>query len=838
MSAAGRIKHWREHPVDFVKELFGVEPENWQADVLEAFADPRPEAWRIAMAASAGPGKTTCLAWCGLNFLLCYAEKGEHPKGAAVAVTEDNLRDNLWPELSKWMQRSKIFTEKFKWTKSRIFAVDHPETWWLSARTFSKTADQEEQGRTLSGLHSKYVLALIDESGDIPPSVLRSAEQALGSCKWGKILQAGNTTSLDGMLYHAVATQRDRWKVIRISGDPDDPKRSQRVDIEWAKQQIQDYGRDNPWVMAYVLGQFPPNNLEALISPDVVEAAMRRKLRPDVYDWAQKRLGIDVARQGADRCFDDKTEILTDEGWKLFCDLRGDEKVFSVGVNENKASWERIDHIHRSEWDGKMYLHEKKHLNFCITPNHRMMVRTSPKKSEFCFRPYSELPQEFVIREKNGWSGESPLLKKFLCVKQMPYGGKYTREFVFTMEDWAEFLGWFVSEGCVWKEKRKNGRYKIMIAQNLGLKANKITNLLYRMGVGWRRSSNSFEFSNNEIGQWLEKHCCKYAKNKRVPDEIKNGSERIIQKFLDSFLLGDGSQHKGGKGKTYHSSSKLLIDDLQEMLAKLGRAGSIVVGHEAGSEFYIGKRKVVRKNKTYNLFERGCIGGFNGKNCLKKNVNEIHYKGIVWCVATNKESIYVRRNGIPMWSGNTVIFPRQGLQAFTPVIMRHSAIDKPSVDIANRVIAARLKWSSEREYFDDTVGWAHGAIDVFRAAGYDSAVAVDFGSKAGDPRYANRRSEMWMRMADWLKNGASLPYIPELIKELCAPTYGYQGGKFLLEPKKLIKKRLGYSCDLGDGLALTHAEPDVPKEDRSPENALLGGDKRMLSEYDPYKNMD
>ena len=128
--------------------------------------------------------------------------------------------------------------------------------------------------------------------------------------------------------------------------------------------------------------------------------------------------------------------------------------------------------------------------------------------------------------------------------------------------------------------------------------------------------------------------------------------------------------------------------------------------------------------------------------------------------AQKRLGIDVARTGADM----TVLFPRQGLMAFSPVEMRHGVLDKPSVDIANRVIAAKLKWGSEREYFDDTVGWAHGAIDVFRAAGYDSSVGVDFGAKVGDKRYANRRSEMWMRMAEWLKNGGALPYLPRLIR--------------------------------------------------------------------------
>jgi len=815
-----------------VTEVFNATPDEWQKEALEAFASGDKEKQRISLRACSGPGKSSVLAWVGWNFLLCYGETGHHPNGIATSVSYDNLKDNLWKEFSVWQGRSKILSKAFVWTKERIFAKDHPPTWFISARTWSKNANPDEQGRTLSGLHSKYILYLIDESGDINPSILKAAEQGLSNCTFGKIVQAGNPISEEGILYLAATKLRHQWFNISITGDPDDPKRSTRIDSDWAREQIRLYGKDDPWVQAYILGKFPKGGLQGIISPDEVEEAMTRSLRPEVYNWSQKRIGIDVARTGGDMCFDDKTEILTNEGWKLFSILRGDEKVFSVGVNEDKASWERIDFLHKAEWDGDMYLCRKRSLNFCVTPNHRMFVRTSPKKREYKFEAYQDLPNEFVIREKNGWSGQSPEIKKFLCVKQMPHGGKFTREFVFTMDDWAEFLGWFVSKGCVWKEKRKNGRYRILIAQKAGTKKQKmISDLLDRMEVGYKFKGHTFDFSNNKIGQWLIEHCCKYARNKRVPKEIKDGSERIIQKFLDSFLLGAGSKKKDGSGRCYFSSSKLLIDDLQEMLAKLGRAGLVNIRQEAGSIFYIEGRKVVRKHRVYTLFERSYSGGSNGKYCLKKNVKKINYKGTVWCVATNKESIYVRRNGIPMWSGNTVLFPRQGLQAFKQVRMKHRVNDPVSVDIANRVVEAKLRWQSEIEFFDDTVGWAHGAIDVMRGYGY-SPQGIAFHWNADDPRFFNKRAEMWHRLIMWIKGGGALPKDDSFVRQICTPKWGFKNGKTALEEKEQIKKRLKFSPDDIDALSLSFAIQDCPASN-SLEMQFSGAGK-LLSEYDPF----
>jgi phage terminase large subunit len=286
------LRRWRDHPVQFVRELFGVEPDAWQARVLEAF----PHRQRLAMKACKGPGKTAVEAWLAWNFLLTRIE----PKVAAVSVTAENLADNLWSEMAKWQQRSPLLQATFEWNKTRIFCRQSPETWWMSARSWSKTADRAQQGSTLAGLHADNVLFILDESGGIPDSVMASAEAALSSCVEGHIVQAGNPTHLEGPLWRACTTERALWHVTEITADPDDPMRSSRVKADWAREQIQKYGADNPWVLVNVFGRFPPGSLNTLIGPDECRDAAKRFYRPEDVAGHARVLGVDVARFGDD----------------------------------------------------------------------------------------------------------------------------------------------------------------------------------------------------------------------------------------------------------------------------------------------------------------------------------------------------------------------------------------------------------------------------------------------------------------------------------------------------------------------------------------------------------
>lgn len=473
---AAKIRGWLVDPVVFVQEVFGVEPDIWQAKGLRILA--RGGRVRLALKACAGPGKTALLAWAGWWFLLCHGgERPEdHPNGLAISCDQDNLRDGLWKELARWRGTSPLLGMLFEQTKEKIFAKDYPSTWFLSARSYAKSADVETVGRTLSGLHGRNIFYLVDESGDMPLQIARSAEQGLTDCECGMLLTAGNTTSTNGLLYHVSGVGRDGWDVITITGDPDDPERSPRVDIEWARNQIRLYGRENPWVMAYVLGQFPPGSINSLLSVDEVEKAMARHLKAQDYDWSQKRIGVDVARFGDDR---------------------------------------------------------------------------------------------------------------------------------------------------------------------------------------------------------------------------------------------------------------------------------------------------------------------------------------------------------------TVLFPRQGLASFSPVILRHQR----TTDIAARVAQGMTKWGAEMCFVDDTGHWGHGVIDNLIAAGY-GPVGIQFHGPAIDPRYRNKRAEMWFAMAEWVKRGGSIPYIAEMVGELSAPTYCLVNGKLQLEDKDMIKKRIGRSPDLADALALTFAYPDQPAQLTIP--GLTLQQSRIQTDYDPF----
>ena len=179
----------------------------------------------------------------------------------------------------------------------------------------------------------------------------------------------------------------------------------------------------------------------------------------------------------------------------------------------------------------------------------------------------------------------------------------------------------------------------------------------------------------------------------------------------------------------------------------------------------------------------------------------------------------------------SVVFRRQGRQAFKPVVYR--GID--NMELASRIANLIEEHNPDAVFCD--AGAGSGVIDRLRQLRYD-VIEIPFGGKAIKPeQYINRRTEMWWLMKQWVEEGGAIPNDSALKQELATPIYWYDNvGRRVLESKDQIKKRLqgAGSPDLADALALTFALPVAKKV---PEDIYIKrrNETTQKAEYDPYK---
>lgn len=107
--------------------------------------------------------------------------------------------------------------------------------------------------------------------------------------------------------------------------------------------------------------------------------------------------------------------------------------------------------------------------------------------------------------------------------------------------------------------------------------------------------------------------------------------------------------------------------------------------------------------------------------------------------------------------------------------------------------------------------------------------------KSGRLTFFNLRSELWWKMREALdpanNTGICLPPDPELLADLCAPTWSLSSSAIRVEGREDIVKRIGRSPDLGSAYIL--GLMDTPKR-AVMLHTLMGAHSRQRGEYDPY----
>lgn len=157
------------------------------------------------------------------------------------------------------------------------------------------------------------------------------------------------------------------------------------------------------------------------------------------------------------------------------------------------------------------------------------------------------------------------------------------------------------------------------------------------------------------------------------------------------------------------------------------------------------------------------------------------------------------------WEGDdrSCIWMRQGLAA--QLLFQGRNID--SIDLAGLVMQYEDMHKTNATFID--AGYGNGVIDQLRRL-HRNPIAVWFGSGSRANECKNKRAEMWWNMLNWLKTTPQIPDRDDVQEDLIGVEKHHDlNGKIQLEKKTDMKKRGLCSPDLGDGLALTFAEPVV-----------------------------
>jgi len=310
-------------PSVFFKTVLGATSlEKYQEKVLETIEANE----RTAIAACHNVGKSWTLARVVLWFCSVYPNS----KVITTAPTYNQVKNILWAEIRSAHSNALIkLGGVMNLTEWKIDA-DHFALGFTPKNELNGEAGQGTQS-SFQGFHAPHLLVIFDEATGIPPGVWTMAEGLLTSANV-KFVTIANPTSRNSEFFKCFKS-RDWAKVylscfdspnfktnnifteddlknevekVRHMSDDEASKylqayknpKAYMLTVSWCVRNILKWGFDHPLTQSKILGKFPEESENSLVSLGMVEAAQLRLYYPEASD--RRLLGIDVARFGAD----------------------------------------------------------------------------------------------------------------------------------------------------------------------------------------------------------------------------------------------------------------------------------------------------------------------------------------------------------------------------------------------------------------------------------------------------------------------------------------------------------------------------------------------------------
>lgn len=360
------------------------------------------------------------------------------------------------------------------------------------------------------------------------------------------------------------------------------------------------------------------------------------------------------------KCYDADTECFTKRGWLRYDQLNTSDEILSLNPKNQMLEWSQINSIIIRDIDKneKMFHFHKRHLDIMVTNGHRMFC--FDKANDILATKCNDLVKSedirsihYIPRKGYKWVGVDVDYFVLPAINGTSYAQPtFKDEIKIPMNDWLDFFGLWLADGyCRHTLNSQGNKRKTVGIKQMSANGNRIRKALDKLPFVYKESRDTynrgnecinFEINNEQLWCYL----VQFGKSheKYIPRQIKELPQTKLRVLLNSYMDGDGS--KIDNGFIYRSVSRGLIEDIQEILLKLGYMSHIV------STSY-----TTQKGETRTLYSiHAAYESLYNKIFFPSNKNEqceTYYQGKVWCVNLKKNGVFfLRRNGCEFFCGN------------------------------------------------------------------------------------------------------------------------------------------------------------------------------------------
>lgn len=370
------------------------------------------------------------------------------------------------------------------------------------------------------------------------------------------------------------------------------------------------------------------------------------------HDYIQQ--GIIANSHG---CYDPETEVLTSEGWKFFGDVTSSD-LLATRTAEGVVEYHRPINLIAAPYKGRMYRVKARGVDLLVTDNHNMLVcktttREGRKRKDFSLIQARELGHvSHAYTKTASWEGGDKTLRP----------------------DLLALLGFSIGDACY----RKGVLYFSLIRER---KVTYLRALCESLGWELSPSKTANKYQVRVDAQYHTLFSGVYAENgdKQVPPGVIMGSDANgLRGLFLGLMESDG--HYGATGDCFDTTSQRLVGQMQQICLHIGLAANICYTYskEDGRRATSFGDKPLTRLTIVGRELAPEVNKFSGAVGRTSWVED--WEGEVYCAEVPNNTLYVRRNGIPVWCGNSVLehatvtfFITNVSRVVTHEIIRHRA---------------------------------------------------------------------------------------------------------------------------------------------------------------------
>jgi flavin-dependent thymidylate synthase len=340
-------------------------------------------------------------------------------------------------------------------------------------------------------------------------------------------------------------------------------------------------------------------------------------------------------------CYDSETDVLTAKGWKAWPDVSLVDQLATIDPLTKRIEYHPPIRLVKYHHTGRMYRVASQCVDLMVTPDHRMLAAMTTTKAGRENPDYQLLTAEEIGTRSHRY------LK---CGEwDNPFPG-------FSVDrDVLALLGFAIGDGHIHGPGSTTVRFHLRRERKISwLRAlcARLRDRGFRLYENPERDNYAVLLPDEGIALDLFSRIYDEDREKMIPQQVLlHASRDALEGLYEGLMQSDG--HEGRTGDSFDTTSPHLPGQFQQLCLHLGFAANVcyTYGPDQRPASY-GSKPLTRLSVIRRCL-RPEVNKWSGSEGRSFWVDE--WEGDVYCAEVPNNTLYVRRNGKPVWSGNSVL---------------------------------------------------------------------------------------------------------------------------------------------------------------------------------------